>query len=152
VLSWIQLCKSRDCSQPGSPVPAVFQTRILERVAISSSRRSSSPETKPHLLHPLPWRVDSLPLVPPGYVLGVFSFLLFYFSNLLLVKNTFTPPTQYQNPRKFSKGAGLGTLWITFQLPNASPGVFLDVFAVLILSPNTLNKDSLLASPHTCHC
>ena len=32
-----------DCSPPGSSVPEIFQTRILERVAISSSRGSSPP-------------------------------------------------------------------------------------------------------------
>ena len=34
-------CDSMDCSLPGSSVHGILQTRILEWVAISSSRRSS---------------------------------------------------------------------------------------------------------------
>ena len=37
------LCNTMDCSPPGSPVPGIFQARVLEWVAISSSRRSSQP-------------------------------------------------------------------------------------------------------------
>ena len=35
------LCGSMDCSLPDSSVHGIFQTRILERVAISSFRESS---------------------------------------------------------------------------------------------------------------
>ena len=37
------LCHPMDCSLPGSSVHEIFQARILERVAISFSRRSSEP-------------------------------------------------------------------------------------------------------------
>ena len=37
------LCDPRDCSLPGSYVRGFLQARILEWVAISSSRRSSGP-------------------------------------------------------------------------------------------------------------
>ena len=37
------LCETTDCSQPGSSVYGVFQARMLEWVAISSSRGSSQP-------------------------------------------------------------------------------------------------------------
>ena len=37
----LTLCDPMDCSQPGSSVHGIFQARILERVAISSSRGSS---------------------------------------------------------------------------------------------------------------
>ena len=37
------LCDPMDCSLPGSSVHGILQARILERVAISSSRRSSQP-------------------------------------------------------------------------------------------------------------
>ena len=98
------LCKSMDCSQPGSPVPAVFQTRILERAAFSSSRRSSSPETKPLVLRLLPWRVGSLPLLPPGYVLGVFpSFSsISLISSWLRIHSPRQPSTKYH--QNFLKG------------------------------------------------
>ena len=39
----LTLCNTLDCSPPGSSVHGIFQPRILEWVAISSSRRSSWP-------------------------------------------------------------------------------------------------------------
>ena len=38
------LCNSIDCSSPGSFVHGILQTRILERVAMASSRGSSQPK------------------------------------------------------------------------------------------------------------
>ena len=58
------LCDPVDCSPPGSSVHGIFQARILEWVAISSSRGSS--QSNPRLLHLLHWQAGSLPLVPPG--------------------------------------------------------------------------------------
>ena len=40
------LCSSMDCSSPGCSVHVVFQARILEWVAISSSRGSSRPRNQ----------------------------------------------------------------------------------------------------------
>ena len=40
------LCDSVDHSQPGSFVHGIFQARILERVAMPSSRESSSPRDR----------------------------------------------------------------------------------------------------------
>ena len=37
------VCDPRDCSSPGSSVHGIFLARILECVAISSSRGSSQP-------------------------------------------------------------------------------------------------------------
>ena len=42
-LSHLTLCDPMDCSPPGSSVHGVFPARILEWVAISSSRGSSPP-------------------------------------------------------------------------------------------------------------
>ena len=42
------LCNPMDCSPPGSSVHGVLQARILERVAISSSRGSSWPRDQMH--------------------------------------------------------------------------------------------------------
>ena len=39
--SFLTLCDLTDCSMPGSSVHGIFQARILEKVAISSSRVSS---------------------------------------------------------------------------------------------------------------
>ena len=41
--SCLTLCEPMDCSPPGSSVCGILWARILERVAISSSRRSSQP-------------------------------------------------------------------------------------------------------------
>ena len=43
VLSHIWLCDRMDCSPPGSSVHGILQARILEWVAVSSSRGSSQP-------------------------------------------------------------------------------------------------------------
>ena len=39
----VRLCDPMDCSLPGSSVHRIFQAKILKRVAISFSRRSSRP-------------------------------------------------------------------------------------------------------------
>ena len=59
--SCLTLGSSMDCSLPGSSVHGISQTRILEWVAISSSRGSSRARhpTRVSLLH---WQADSLPL------------------------------------------------------------------------------------------
>ena len=43
------LCEPRDCNPPGSIVHRIFQAKILEWVAISSSRGSSWPRGRTHL-------------------------------------------------------------------------------------------------------
>ena len=43
LLSRVRLCNPMNCSPPGSSVRGILQTRILERVAIPISRRSSQP-------------------------------------------------------------------------------------------------------------
>ena len=42
-------CDPMDCSPPGSSVHGIFQARILEWVAISSSRGSSQPRDQTHI-------------------------------------------------------------------------------------------------------
>ena len=56
--SCLTLCDPMGCSLPGSSVRGIFQARILEWVAISSSRESSQPRgLNLHLLHFLHWQV-----------------------------------------------------------------------------------------------
>ena len=56
-----------NCSPPGFSVHGIFQGRILEWVAISSSRGSSWPrDWNLRILHLLHWQVDSLTIEPPG--------------------------------------------------------------------------------------
>ena len=42
----VRLCDPKDCSLPGSSIPGILQARVLERVAISFSRRSSQPRDR----------------------------------------------------------------------------------------------------------
>ena len=62
------LCDPKDCSPPGSSVHGILQARILEWVALPSSRESSRPRdwTCISLWHLLHWQAGSLPLAPPG--------------------------------------------------------------------------------------
>ena len=56
-------CGLIDCSLPGPSVHEIFQARILEWVAIASSRVSSQLRNRPLVsLRLLLWQVDSLPL------------------------------------------------------------------------------------------
>ena len=59
-----------DCSPSGFSIHGILQARILEWVAVSSSRgsswRSLTQGLNPHLLCLLHWQAGSLPLVPPG--------------------------------------------------------------------------------------
>ena len=64
----LQSCRTLwDYSLPDSSVHGIFQARIVEWVAMPSSRGSSQPRDRTcisqHLLH---WQVGSLPLAPPG--------------------------------------------------------------------------------------
>ena len=55
-----------DCSLPGSSVYGILQARILEWVAMPSSRGSSwTKGSKSHLLGLLHWQASSLPVAPP---------------------------------------------------------------------------------------
>ena len=62
--SYPNLCKPRDCSLPGSSIYGASQARILECVAISFPRRSSSSRDWTCIL--LQWQVGSLPLSHQG--------------------------------------------------------------------------------------
>ena len=59
-----------DWSPPGSSAPGILQARILEQVAMPTSRRSSQPRDQTHIwLHLLHCRWISLPAEPPGKAL-----------------------------------------------------------------------------------
>ena len=81
-VQWLQscptLCKPVDCSPPGSSIRRILQARILEWVAMPSSRVSSWPtdrtqRSKTHLLHLLHWQESSLPLEGNGNPLSVLA-------------------------------------------------------------------------------
>ena len=85
------LCDPMDCSPPGALSMGILQPRILERVAMPSSRGSSWPKDQARvsqtrvsqtcvshsLLH---WQAGSLPLAPPGKPHCLFWSLLLLFS------------------------------------------------------------------------
>ena len=58
------LCDPMDSNAPGSSVHGILQTRILEWVAIPSSRGSSQSKDRTHVSCLLHWQVDSLLLAP----------------------------------------------------------------------------------------
>ena len=60
------LCDPVDCSPRGSSVHGTLQARILEWVAMPSSRGSFQPRDQTHVLCLLHWQAGSLPLGPPG--------------------------------------------------------------------------------------
>ena len=64
--SCLTLCDPMDSSPPGSSVCEILQVRILEWVAMPSSRRSSQPRDQTRLFHLLPWQAGSLPLTSSG--------------------------------------------------------------------------------------
>ena len=55
-----------DCSPPGSSVHGISQARILEWVAIFSSRGSSRLRDQTRISDLLHWQEGSLSLAPPG--------------------------------------------------------------------------------------
>ena len=63
----LTLCNLMNCSPPGSSVHGIFQARILEWVAISSSRGIfPTQRLNRGILGLLHRQADSLPLAPPG--------------------------------------------------------------------------------------
>ena len=65
--SCLTLCDPMDCNPPGSFVHGTLQARILEWVAVPSSRGIFPTQgMKPHLLSLLLWQAGSLPLASCG--------------------------------------------------------------------------------------
>ena len=62
----LSLCNAMNCSPPGSSVHGILQERILEWVAMTSSRGSSRTRNRTRVACLLRWQVGSLPLAQPG--------------------------------------------------------------------------------------
>ena len=61
----LTLCNPMECSPPGS-VHGILQERVLERVAMPSSRGSFQPRDQTYVSYIcLHWQADSLPRAPP---------------------------------------------------------------------------------------
>ena len=61
----VWLCYPKNRSPPGSSVHGILQARILQWVAMLSSRGSSRPRNWAHVSCLLHWQAGSLPLAPP---------------------------------------------------------------------------------------
>ena len=63
----LTLCHPMNCGSPGSSVQGILQARILEWVAMFSSRESFQSRDQTSVsLYLLYWQAGSLPLEPPG--------------------------------------------------------------------------------------
>ena len=66
-----------DHSPTGSPVHVIFEARILEGLPLPPPGDLPDPGIK--MVSPvLPWLVDSLPLVPPGKSVNIYSIYYLY--------------------------------------------------------------------------
>ena len=97
----LTLCDPMDCSPPGSSVHGILQARILEWVAMSSSRESSRPRDQSHDYCLLHWQVGSSPLAPPGkpYLNPVFS----YFEYVLWSRIAGSYPKLFEKPQPWHR-------------------------------------------------
>ena len=86
LLNHVQLCDPMDCSLPGSSVHGIFQARVLEWGANSSSRGSSRPRNQTWVSH---ITADALPSEPPGKPRWVYMFVKTH-RNVLLRSVHFT--------------------------------------------------------------
>ena len=89
--SYVWLCNTMDQSPPGSSVHGILQARILEWVAMPSSRGSSQPRHQAHVsYHLLHWQVGSLSLAPPGKpslpLVPPLYIIIIYVYNCIMVK------------------------------------------------------------------
>ena len=111
-----------DCRPPGFSILGILQARILEWVAMPSSRGSSPfREANPLLLHLLNWQAGSWPLAPPGKPSKILT---------LLVKSrwvSIVPGLQvwsHRHRQRFS-GECEGQKSLTWALGQSAPAVFL---------------------------
>ena len=102
------LCDPMDCSPPGSSVHGIFQTRILEWVAISFSRQSSQPRDQTHISS----------LTSPALA-GFFITQFSQFSSSV-VSDSFATPRTVARQASLSMGFSRQEYWSG--LPFPSPG------------------------------
>ena len=95
-LHHVWLCNPMDCSPPGSSVHGILQSRILEWLAMPSSRGSSQSMVRTHVSCLLHWQKGSLPRVPPGRpllswqrIITVALFFLFSYWSIMPVLTSF---------------------------------------------------------------
>ena len=94
--SCLTVCNPMDCSLPGSSVHRISQARILEWVAISSSRDLPDPGIKPASPASPELQADSLLLSHQGRPLG--TLLLSHFRHSRLCVTPRWQPTRLRRP------------------------------------------------------
>ena len=92
-----------NCSPPGSSVHGILHSRILESVAITSSRGSSQPRDQTHISYVyMHWQTGSLPLAAPRKFLISSVFV----NCFIEMTSTADPGRESAEPR--SRGVGPG--------------------------------------------
>ena len=159
------VCDPVDYSPPGSSVRRIFQARILEWVAISSSEGSSPPRdqgSNAHLLYLLHRQADSLPLAPP--VLASVSSVLKQESRRLCcvpakslssIQPSATPWTVAQDA-PLSMGFCRQGSWSGLPFPPPgdlpNPGIKPESLTSTFIGRNVLYHWGHLGSPQTVFC
>ena len=116
------LCDLIDCCPPGSSVHGILQARIMEWVAISSSRGTQGSNL--HLLCLLQWEADSLPLAPPWKPL----FYIIQTQNLLELR-----PVARISAEHFNVNISLGfKLLVHFMFFDTFKSLFLQIFFLFL--------------------
>ena len=117
---------SMDHSPPGSSVHGILQARILEWVALPSSRGILLIQgLNPHLLGLLHWQTCSFPLLPPGKPFVLLELSKHYFSFVFKISVTSLWSYSLQERMPFccmKRGAGHGSGHRAVWLP-WGPGV-----------------------------
>ena len=107
------LCDTMDCSLPGSSVHGILLARILEWVALPSSRACSWPRDRTYVSYIyLHWQVGSLSLVPPGkpMYMHIYIYIYIYPTHRKVIQLTLLGENTYFMPiRWLYAGTILGT-------------------------------------------
>ena len=119
----LTLCNPVDCSLQGSFVHGILQARILEQVAISSSRRSSHPGIKPRSLA---LQAGSLPSESPGKpITAIYRKLTFYGRRkMILTQLEWSKPWTIWNSVSLSNSPGWQEALKKCQSSSFSPLLF----------------------------
>ena len=124
--SCLTLCDPRNCSPPCSSVHRIFQTRILEWVAISFSRGSSRPRDGTRVYYWLPLNLSIL-----------LSLTLFQSAYLLLPQLPTASHTLFSS-HLFSLPHGLSQYFSSFTAHYCPSSFYLVIFLILLLELNCL--------------
>ena len=88
------LCNPMRCSLPGSSIHGILQARILEWVAISSSKGSSRPRNRPvSLMSPV--LAGGFFTTSANYIFNFISIFYIYVSNRHYIQNDYLGPFFY---------------------------------------------------------